>query len=540
MKTLSENNAFAVKELDLSLNLNIGLTGAQYLSGMLSRNTSLTYFNLAQTGITPAGCNLIIQGIIQNAHSSVIKVDLRHNHVGEEQIANMCILAEMRKCLCFVEVYPYKEVDNNGQVKEDDGWLSYEGWVKYSLLRELLERNAEYMKNNPKKLQKKAAMTVNKTPTVSPSTSDTNLDLLSTVFNSLLSTISTPSTGSTQSSDSKKEIDDTELSFDNDIFSLSVSTPLKSEAVTNYLKLTENEHNHHFTTEDDSSLITCSICYEDKKPTDGTVFFMEECDHRFCCACIFEYVKDKIQKGEVDSIKCPECDRPLTVMEVKQILNQGKLTKLSNEQDAHEDDDLFSKFEEFSLKRALGGMKDLVWCPNPKCGNAIIVETSNSQNVTSPLPMSPQAKHRPIPTQSVGSSSDSTTTSGQNSSDSSISMQISSFKKRMPSICVHCSHCTWDFCSKCMQKWHPGLSCEENEAKNRTKQDELFKEWMKDQGAKICPTCGAVIQKTRGCNSMMCSQCNTKFCYFCGKSFSNSEKEHYKSCYKWSLFGFNL
>lgn len=551
------NSAFAVKELDLSFNKDIGFIGAQFLAGMLIRNTSLTYINLAQTGITPQGCDLILNALIQNNESSIIKLDLRHDMVGEEQIKKMCKLAEIRKSVCFLEFYPYKEI-TNGNANEgtnEEGWLSYDGWVKHAMLRELLEKNIEYMKDHPSKLQKKAAMSINKTPSASPASVDSNLDTLNSMINSIFTTISGTSSSSTSSKE-KELTNDTELSFDNDIFSLSMSSSLKTENVVNYLKLSGEDDidstppTSYF---DDSSIITCAICYEDKKPTDGTVFFMEECEHKFCSACIFEYVKDKIEKGEVDSIQCPECNRSLSVMEVKQILNQGKLNKISQDGTSHiEDDDLFAKYEEFSLKRALGGMKDLLWCPNPKCGNAIIVEF----NQPTPLlgissPMSPKIlAHKHLPLQEIPTggepSSVSTTASTQPQSsqttggEQSLLSPIPSFRKRMPSVKVHCSHCGWDFCSKCVQKFHPGLTCEENDARNKSKQDEQFKEWMKDQGAKVCPTCGAVIQKTRGCNSMQCSQCNTKFCYYCGKAFESSEREHYKNCYKWSLFGFNL
>ncbi|KAG2378356.1 hypothetical protein C9374_008499 [Naegleria lovaniensis] len=553
------NSAFAVKELDLSFNKDIGFIGAQFLAGMLIRNTSLTYINLAQTGITPQGCDLIINALIQNNESSIIKLDLRHDMVGEEQIKKMCKLVEIRKSLCFLEFYPYKEMIE-GSINEgtnEEGWLSYDGWVKHAMLRELLEKNVEYMKNHPSKLQKKAAMSINKTPSASPSTIDNNLDTLNSMLNSIFSTISGTSGTSSTSSKEKELTNDTELSFDNDIFSLSMSSSLKTENVVNYLKLSgEDSVDSTPPTSyyDDSSIITCAICYEDKKPTDGTVFFMEECEHKFCSACIFEYVKDKIEKGEVDSIQCPECNRNLSVMEVKQILNQGKLNKISQDHDASshtEDDDLFAKYEEFSLKRALGGMKDLLWCPNPKCGNAIIVEATPSLGMASP--MSPKMlSHKALPLQEIptgGEPSSVSTASNSNASQAQSSQTgggsellspIPSFRKRMPSVKVHCSHCGWDFCSKCVQKYHPGLTCEENDARNKSKQDEQFKEWMKDQGAKVCPTCGAVIQKTRGCNSMQCSQCNTKFCYYCGKAFDSSEREHYKNCYKWSLFGFNL
>lgn len=32
---------------------------------------------------------------------------------------------------------------------------------------------------------------------------------------------------------------------------------------------------------------------------------------------------------------------------------------------------------------------------------------------------------------------------------------------------------------------------------------------------KACPSCNNSIQKTEGCNKMICSACQTKFCWMC-------------------------
>ena len=35
---------------------------------------------------------------------------------------------------------------------------------------------------------------------------------------------------------------------------------------------------------------------------------------------------------------------------------------------------------------------------------------------------------------------------------------------------------------------------------------------------KMCPLCGMMVERTHGCNHMLC-RCNTNFCYQCGKQY---------------------
>ncbi|KAF8168223.1 hypothetical protein B0H34DRAFT_815744 [Crassisporium funariophilum] len=129
-----------------------------------------------------------------------------------------------------------------------------------------------------------------------------------------------------------------------------------------------------------------------------------------------------------------------------------------------------------------------------------------------------------------------------------------------------CSTCRFSFCKTCRTSWHgPQVECpvpiplltryiasmqnnddlpwrqglelkygrwvlerqikilQEDEKKfrrERAKQadDEIKKseEWI-SRSTRCCPQCGAYIQRTEGCDSMICSRCDQNFCYNCGQ-----------------------
>mmetsp|Transcript_7995 Transcript_7995/g.20147 ORF Transcript_7995/g.20147 Transcript_7995/m.20147 type:complete len:406 (-) Transcript_7995:295-1512(-) len=74
------------------------------------------------------------------------------------------------------------------------------------------------------------------------------------------------------------------------------------------------------------------------------------------------------------------------------------------------------------------------------------------------------------------------------------------------------TECKTEFCSKCNEQ-HAGMTCEEFKVTN--KEEKRFKRWKRSHKTKLCPKCGAVIQKNKGCNHMTCGNCHYDFCWLC-------------------------
>merc|ERR1719336_1551851 len=45
--------------------------------------------------------------------------------------------------------------------------------------------------------------------------------------------------------------------------------------------------------------------------------------------------------------------------------------------------------------------------------------------------------------------------------------------------------------------------------------------------AKLCPGCGATVQKAYGCNHMTCIICQAEFCYICGADIKGNVEGHF-------------
>lgn len=97
-----------------------------------------------------------------------------------------------------------------------------------------------------------------------------------------------------------------------------------------------------------------------------------------------------------------------------------------------------------------------------------------------------------------------------------------------------CAKCKNTYCSneKCYGLWkeHEKLTCELYYEQRQTEHEKLFKELLKEKGWKQCPVCNTTVEKTKGCNYILCQslhcQKKTSFCYICGKQIKSKEEEN--------------
>ncbi|KAH8077783.1 hypothetical protein HD553DRAFT_165373, partial [Filobasidium floriforme] len=118
-----------------------------------------------------------------------------------------------------------------------------------------------------------------------------------------------------------------------------------------------------------------------------------------------------------------------------------------------------------------------------------------------------------------------------------------------------CPGCRFSFCRYCLTTWHgPHLPCPLPSTSNFLKaylalatdspdrkiyhrrygkknldrlqaeyeENEANKKWFEGNTRECCG-CGTRVQKSQGCNHMICSKCNAHFCYRCGQSLRPSD-----------------
>ena len=97
--------------------------------------------------------------------------------------------------------------------------------------------------------------------------------------------------------------------------------------------------------------------------------------------------------------------------------------------------------------------------------------------------------------------------------------------------------CGWTYCFKCSKDTHRPCSCEMFDKWIRlhdsTKNDD---KWI-EANTKECPHCHQKIEKSQGCNYMLCNKtaggCGHAFCYVCETDWAKHSQDHFK-CNKYT------
>ncbi|BFU21290.1 zinc finger protein, putative [Entamoeba histolytica HM-1:IMSS-B] len=186
--------------------------------------------------------------------------------------------------------------------------------------------------------------------------------------------------------------------------------------------------------------VTCDVCYEEVNEVTGL-----SCGHYYCKNCWREYIEEAMKRGPnfIDSL----------------CMCQGCYCKIHHELVKKISPDIADRFWYF-LKKEYVELQGNVFCPNPQCGRAIIVLSS------------------------------------ERASDN-----------------IFCL-CGQRFCFKCLGEYHAPATCKQVSDWNElsTKDDENSYLLLT---AKACCHCGLLCERTQGCNHMTCPKCHGEWCWMC-------------------------
>lgn len=94
---------------------------------------------------------------------------------------------------------------------------------------------------------------------------------------------------------------------------------------------------------------------------------------------------------------------------------------------------------------------------------------------------------------------------------------------------VKCT-CGNRFCFNCKEDLHPPCPCDiVKKWLVETKKDEANVRWIA-VNTKICPFCKRPVERSEGCNYMMCKPpggCGKAFCYVCSRPWEPDHKDHF-------------
>ncbi|KAJ3907848.1 RWD-domain-containing protein [Lentinula edodes] len=245
---------------------------------------------------------------------------------------------------------------------------------------------------------------------------------------------------------------------------------------------------------------SCSICITSLK---GSKCLQLSCKHIFCRCCLQDFWGLCITEGDVLRVGCPD---PQCVKEGRQA-NEEEVARAVSEE-------AVARWRWLKEKSMIEKDPSISICPMVLC-------------------------QKPVPKPHITDSEES-----------------ESGWHRLRT----CASCSYSFCSFCKRTWHgPVAACpisayetlvldylalpEESPGRKTIEnrfgrsivakmvvayqEEQAFKQWLANSSTP-CPGCNVHIEKSLGCNHMVCSKCKQHFCYRCGSRLSaTSPYQHF-------------
>eukprot|EP00005_Dracoamoeba_jomungandri_P009324 CAMPEP_0174275770 /NCGR_PEP_ID=MMETSP0439-20130205/60011_1 /TAXON_ID=0 /ORGANISM="Stereomyxa ramosa, Strain Chinc5" /LENGTH=335 /DNA_ID=CAMNT_0015367917 /DNA_START=1107 /DNA_END=2111 /DNA_ORIENTATION=+ len=222
----------------------------------------------------------------------------------------------------------------------------------------------------------------------------------------------------------------------------------------------------------------CNICFERFKVEDMFTLDCLSSTHRFCWACMKYQVKINIEGGTTPQCPVPDCKRPLSELEVRQLFGV--------------DNPILAKYEALNLNKHLTTAPDIIACPTPDCQNCLVASS----------PGQPEHCYCEGCKKSFCSCCKGPyhyrTSCVQSLEHQQNYIQWQEVHKREYYSKLGKEKADWENEKKEVLQRN-------KELKERAKEAEKDEEWKREH-CKLCPSCGRTINYLEGCDLMRCGR----------------------------------
>lgn len=258
----------------------------------------------------------------------------------------------------------------------------------------------------------------------------------------------------------------------------------------------------------------CGVCLEPKKGV--SCYRLQHCGHVFCIQCLQDFYTSAITEGDVASVKC------LALACGKKDSENGVERKSGGPQTLHPRELLQMSIEraqvrryiDLKLKKMHESDNDTVYCPRKWCQAPARSPRYARYYNTQDLENFPSDDEDEDPQMDAPGDEDPEADKTKPDPDVTPTHPSKPPSQRKDRLSI-CSKCAYAFCNVCHRSWHGDFLVCRPPSHTLTEEERATMDYIRLHTSP-CPTCSSPVQKTMGCNHMICFQCRTHFCYLCG------------------------